>query len=237
MTPEASHEDAWIKFLAWFEVNRKRLLLTFGLVVVAVAVWYLTRLARERSEAAASRQLIALAARTADPAPPAADFLKLAETTGRTQAGKHARLLAAERLFGEGKYAEAQAEFERALAISPEGVLAPQAAYGVAASLDAQDKLAEAEAKYREITVRFPDDAAARHARLALAGLAESRQQPEQAAKLYDELIREARPGISSMEARSRREALVREHPNLAGTNAPAPPAAAPLSLTTPAGR
>lgn len=235
MTPEASHEDAWIKFLAWFEVNRQRLLLALVLFIVAVAAWYFTRLARERSEAAASRQLLTLAARTADPAPPAADFLKLAEAAGRTQAGKHARLLAAEKLFGEGRYAEAQAEFERALAISPDGVLAPQAAYGIAASLDAQDKLAEAEAKYREITVRFPDDAAARHARLALAGLAESKEQPEQALKLYDELIREAQPGLYSMEARARREALVRGHPQLAGTNAPVvPTAAAPLSLTAP---
>lgn len=234
MTPEAPREDAWIKLLTWVEVNRQRLLVALVVIVAAVATWYFLGLARERSETAASGQLLALGTRTAETPPPAADFLKLAEQAGRTRAGKHARLLAAERLFGEGRYAEAQAEFDRALAISPDGLLAPQAAFGIAASLDAQDKLTEAEAKYREITVRFPEDAVARGARLALARIFESKQQPGQAVKLYDELIREPQPGIYSMEARARRETLVREHPELDGTNATAT-AAAPLSLTTPA--
>lgn len=232
MTPEAPREDAWIKLLTWVEINRQRLLFALALVIAAVATWYFLSLARARSETAASRQLLALGTRTEQPAA-AGDYLKLAEEAGSTRAGKHARLLAAEKLFGEGKYAEAQAEFARALTLSPDGVLAPQAGYGIAASLDAQDKLTEAEAKYRELTVRFPEDAVAREARLALARIFESKQQPEQAVKMYDELIREPQPGVYSMEARARREALVRQFPQVAGTNI-VPGAVAPLSLTTP---
>lgn len=236
MTPEASREDAWIKFLAWFEVHRRQVLLGLGVAIVAVTAWYFTRLVRERAEASAGRQLLELMARRDTPAP-AADFLRLAEAAGRTPAGKHARLLAAERLFRDGKFAEAQAEFERALALAPDGPLAPQAAFGVAASLDAQDKLAEAEAKYREVIARHADGSAAREARLALARLLESKDQPEQALRLYDELIGEPQQGVFAMEARARREALVRRHPQLA----PAAPAAAlpvstgPLSVTLPA--
>lgn len=236
MTPEASREDAWIKFLAWFEVHRQRVLLGLGVVIVAVTAWYFARLARERAEASAGRQLQELLAQSDAPAP-AADFLRLAETAGRTRAGKHARLLAAERLFRDGKYAEAQAEFERALALSPDGVLAPQAAFGIAASLDAQDKLAEAEAKYREVIARHAEGSVAREARLALARLLESKDQPEQALRLYDELISEPQQGVFAMEARARREALVRRHPQLAAA-APTgalPISTGPLSLTAPA--
>lgn len=233
MTPEASREDAWIKLLAWFEVNRQRLLLALGLLIAAIAAWYFWHLARERAEAAASQQLFALGVRGGQPAA-AADYAKLAEQAGGTLAGRHARLLAAEKLFAEGRYPEAQAGFESALATSPDGLLAPQAAFGIAASLDAQEKLTEAEAKYRELTVRHPEEAVAREARLALARILESKQQPGQAVKLYDELIREPQPGIYSMEARARRETLLRQFPQLAGTNALAG-AVAPLSLTTPA--
>ncbi|HMO63819.1 MAG TPA: tetratricopeptide repeat protein [Verrucomicrobiota bacterium] len=236
MTPEASREDAWIKLAAWIEVHRQRLFIALGAVIVAVAAWYFTRLARENAEASAGRQLLELTARSGTPAP-VEDFLRLAETAGGTRAGKHARLLAAERLFRDGKFAEAQAEFERALAISPDGVLAPQAAFGIAASLDAQDKLPEAEAKYREVLARHPEQAAAREARLALARLLESKDQPEQALRLYDELIHEPQQGVFAMEARARRESLVRRHPQLASA-APAsalPVSTGPLSLTAPA--
>jgi tetratricopeptide (TPR) repeat protein len=233
MTPEASPQDAWIKFASFLELYRRQLLAAVFGGVVLVGVLYFWRGARERAEAAAGQELLALALQAPGGEVRAEDYLALAGRAGDTRAGKRARLLAAGRLFQEGRYAEAHAQFAEALGLEPDGPLAPQAAFGIAASLDSQDKGAEAEAKYRAVITAFPDDAVARAARLALARLHEDRNEADKALRLYEELEREQPEGGYGYTASERREILLRQHPQLAGTNTVA--AVTPPVALTPA--
>ena len=88
--------------------------------------------------------------------------------------GTRARLLAASAFFGEDRYAEARTEFAKVLSSEVSGPLAAQAAFGVAASLDALDKIDEAAAKYQEVIAQFSDDSVAGEAPKVLASSAPS---------------------------------------------------------------
>ncbi len=112
--------------------------------------------------------------------------------------------------------------FESFLRDYPENPLAPTAALGIAACLDAMDKTNEAVVAYQDVLNRFAGSAVAAQAKLGLARLWEGSNQPAQALKVYEELTRPNAPSAWSTEAAIRRRQLLSEHPELAKTNAPA---------------
>jgi tetratricopeptide (TPR) repeat protein len=218
-------QSTWLyEVLAWLELNRKAVIWAFVGILALVVAGYVYFWSRQVAEVRANEALLALRPRAAvdekEKAAEAADFLRFAEQHASTDAAERALMLAAGELYREGRYAEAQAAFRKALERNRRGPLAPTAALGVAASLDAQDQVDAAFPAYQAVVADFPDTPASARARFALALLHETRNQPEQALKIYDELTTARKFGRASMEASVKREALLKQHPELARTNA-----------------
>lgn len=238
MHPETP-ESAWFyEAWTWVEVHKKQVIVGAGVVVGAVVLFYVYDWHRDQAESSASEALLQLRAmptrQEGQPIAPATDFLKVARQYSSTLAGERALLLGAAGLFGEGKYAEAQAQFESFPSSYEDSSLAPIAALGVAASLDAQDKLDAALASYQSVVAKYPNDYAASRAKLAMASIHESKNQPDRALRLYDELIRPAAFSGVAGEASMYKERLLRRHPELAATNVAAGVAKpAPVAVAT----
>jgi tetratricopeptide (TPR) repeat protein len=231
--PTTPESDPMLNVLAWIEINRGRILGGVAAAIALFGVVYLYRHFAAEREAAANTALLSLRAKPGEPdsAPKAPAFLTVAEQhSGSANVGLRARLLAAGAFYTDGKYAEAQAEFEKLLASAGSGPLGAQADFGVAASLDALDKVDQAAARYQEIISKYAGESVAAQARLALARIQEGRNQAEAALRLYDELIRDKDSATFSQQATQLREELVRKNPALAtagasSSTAPAAPA------------
>jgi tetratricopeptide (TPR) repeat protein len=223
-----------IEVMTWLEVNKKRLVIgAVVLVAVGFGAYVVGHLA-DQKEANASAALLKLRAPvnagTNQVAIPSSDYLKVAAEHAGTAAEQRAVILAAGALFTEGKFADAQAQFERVQKDFTGSPWAADAAYGVAASLEAQGKRDEAVTAYQRVTAAYAAEPVANDAHLALARIYEAKGQPDLALKQYDEL---AKPGAGGMtmktqEALMMRERLIKKFPSLAPvkTNAPAMSAA-----------
>lgn len=229
--------------LAWLEVNKKKVAIAAGvLVLVGFAVATL-RYLKEQKEATASAELLALKPSLAPqtnvpPAQPSA-FLKVAEQYPSTSAAERALIFAATALFTDKKYAEAEREFSRFVKEHSDSAWVSEAAFGVAKAQEAQNKLNEAQASYQNVATAYANSSVAEEAKLSLARVYELRKQPDQALRTYNELLAPrpgAQPGeTGNREAFQRKEALLRAHPEL-NTNAPAfRPAVAPAGTNKPA--
>lgn len=228
----AKREADVYDLLAWLEVNKKNVGIA-AVVLVGVGFLFATvRHFKKQKEEKASAELLALKPTlvqpTNAPAPQASGFQKVAENYSGTSAGERARILAATTLFTEGRYTDAEKEFSAFLKEFSDSPWTASAAYGVAASQEAAGKANEAFAGYQNVVTAHPSSAEVTAAKLALARIYESRKQPDQALRLYNELtapVPGQKPGEGgNREAESRKEALLRAHPNLnASALAPAP--------------
>src|SRR5262245_58191094 len=111
------HEDRVLNVVAWIELHRKHLAAgLLGVVLLFGAIYLWRHFARER-ELKANTALFELRQRPNQPesAPKPGDYLRVAELYASTSVAARARLLAATALYGENRYAEAQAEFEKLL--------------------------------------------------------------------------------------------------------------------------
>jgi predicted negative regulator of RcsB-dependent stress response len=222
------------EFLAWLEVNKKRLI-TLAVVVVAVGLAvYFIAYTRQQREIRANQALfnLGMPLQQGENTPPiaAAAYLKMASGFGGTRAAEKAMLLAAGALFSENRYADAQTQFEKFLSEYNDSALAPAAALGVAACLESLDKLEEALKAYQGVITRYPEQAG--KARLAAARLYEAKNQPAEALKLYDALIQPPATSVWAGEARELKDMLLRKYPQLAVTNAAKPAVFAPVRTT-----
>lgn len=236
--PETTGSTRLYEILAWLEFNRKRVIAGFVALVLILVVGYIYSWNRDRVELAASDELIVLdfaALPQTEDAPPAANIaglLKVAGDYAGTDAAGRAILMAGSGLYGEGKYPEAQAQFERFGSQYGSDPMAEVAALGVAACLDAQSNYEAALAAYQAVSEKYPDSASANRARLATAGIHEARNQPEAALKILDDLGKPTAFGGVAMEAMMRKQKLLQKHPALVKTNAPAPAAARIITIT-----
>src|SRR5262245_50133902 len=173
MSSEATGSTRMIDFLAWVEVNKKKLLMGTGVMAVAIAAYSIYNWHRNEAEAEATAALFKIQSPASKPeTPPGAQaFLQVATAHVGTSAGTQALLLAAEALFRENKFAEAKTQFESFLRTYPEHPMAPAAAYGIAACQDALDKTNEALAAYQDVVTRYPGSVVASQAKLGLARL------------------------------------------------------------------
>lgn len=229
MQPEVGQSDGMLRFGAWVLANQSRLITGVSIIAVAALVIYGYVSYEESKETKAAEALtnVMPVRPRENPAPGelAQGFLKVASEHAGTVAGKQALLRAASALFNDGKFADAQAQFEKFLTISPGGAFAPQAAYGVAACLEALGKGTEAQAKYDEVAKRYPNEGVAEDAKLSLAKLYAAQNKPELAYKMFEEITQSSRGGSAAQEAFMKREELAQKFPYLR-SNTPA--------LTTP---
>lgn len=217
--PAPEQDGPQVDLLTWLELNRKPLLVGLAVVCVVVVGTMIAKHNRQQAEIAASSALLQLVPPTsagdAVTAPKAADLLKLAEDQSGYAAATRARFLAAGRLYTEGKYAEARAQFEQVEQAAPEGSLAAGAALGVAAAWDAENKTTEALAAYQRVITSFKDEPAAAHAKLNKARLHEAAGQFKEALGLYDELGRSQNSLFALQSAMMARAQLLTAHPEL----------------------
>jgi outer membrane protein assembly factor BamD (BamD/ComL family) len=219
--PKQSSFDS-LTFLAWFEVNKTRIVIAVIVVATAALLIGLAAWKRDQDEIAAGHALLELqqSRRDAEAGPAPEAYLRIARQYPRSAAGQRAQLLAAQAHFADENYEEAEAQFRRFAEEHDRSPLAPQAFLGIAASLDARRQNTEAIARYQDVITRFPQTAAASQARLSLARIFEAENEPAQSLRLYDELIRA--DDAWSGEARERRRQLLMDYPEL---KAPAPSA------------
>ena len=217
MNTEAAATLGWHRFLNWLESNWKKAAqaaAVVGLVALVVSFYFWRQ---DQQEIAAGEALSNVTGTGG-----AEDYLKLAAQFSKTAAAPRAVLLAAGDLFAAGKYADAQAQFERVLHDYPESSFRVQAMLGVAASLDAQGKTADATTRYSDLIQRYPNDAVAAQAKSALARLYEAQNQPDKALQLYQDLARSEAYSSFGLEAGIRMQDLLAKHPELKAKPAPA---------------
>ena len=206
-----------IEAMAWLEVNKKRLAVGAVLILLVGFGAYVFSYMSEQKEKTASAALIDLRPpiSTNDPPVPATAFLKVTEDYAGTAAAERALILAAGAYFTEGKYTEAQNTFDRLLKEKPGSKWAPDAQFGIAASLESQGKRDDALTAYQRVTTAYATSAVVNEAHLAMARIYEAKNQPAEALKQYDELTRGGMMSMRSQDAMMRRSQLLKKHPEL----------------------
>lgn len=202
----------------WLDKNKKQLVWAGGGILIMVFAvsfyfWNKGRLEIKAAETLSSIQTT--------PNSDAAAYISLAAQYPRTSAAAQAVLLAAGNLFSAGKYAEAQAQFDRLLREYSDSPYRVQAFLGTAACMDAQGKTAEAVTRYAELIQRFPTDPATLQAKSALARIYEAQNQFDRALPLYEELAQAANYNSIGLESAVRLQALIARHPELVKPKAP----------------
>ncbi len=233
MDAEKQKSQALYEFLAWLEVNKKRVIV--GAVVVAAAVglavfwnWYRNQRETNASEALSNVRLHTTPSEPL-PADTADKLEKVATDFPGTQAATRAELIRASVLFGAGKYAEAEGAFAKYIRDHQESRWLGQAYFGVAVCLDAQNKVNDAIAKYEDFLRRFSNDPNADQARLNLGVLYEAANKPAEAAKEYDKIVKAMSYSPAQGEAQERQRRLLAKHPELAPVPTNRPPTAVSL--------
>ncbi len=217
--PPPNETGPGFDFLTWFELNRSRIIAGAGVVVVGVLVFLFIRWQHDQNESAASSALSAVLNGSGNAAQPSgAALLAVADAHSGTQAAERARLLAAGRLYVEGKYADAHTQFDKFTVDYPESPLFNTALLGLASSLDSQNKTNEALAAYQRLISTAPNDPIAARARLSKARIHEALNQAATAVALYDEISRSQTAGDLGQEAAILRARLVTAHPELEST-------------------
>ncbi len=143
------------------------------------------------------------------------EYLKLAAAYPASSAAARALLRAAASLFIEGKYPEAQAQFQRFARDYRDNPYMGQAMLGIAACLDAEGKTDEAIAAYKSLIDHHPGENVIPQAKFALARLYEAQNKPELARPLFEDVARGDAYGSLGSEAGMRLEELKIKHPNL----------------------
>lgn len=236
MESEVSQAALYYRIMAWFEVNKNRVL--YGAVVallIGVVAWFfIWRSGQSRVEAgqALSSVFIPQATGRGAGSDPVQAYLQVASSYSGSLPAAQAKLLAAATLFEQGKYAEAQEHFERFTREHRGTPLIPQAALGIAASMDAQGKEDAALTAYKDLVDRYPAESFVPQVRLALARLHLKKGDYKLAFQNYQDIQRLDAYGQLGSEAGLRMEELKTRYPELA----PPPPTNAPfptLTLTT----
>jgi len=236
MEPNAAQLPLSDKVWAWLERNRKQAVWgALALVVLGFLIAYFLWQQGEK-EITASQALSDVTVPLMLGPGPHGDvsgaYLKIAATYPKSSAGTRALLLAGGSFFGDGKYDQAKAEFERFVREHHDSPFVSEALLGIAACLDAQGKTNEAVTAYKELIERHPTATVMPQAKFALANLYEAQNKPEQARELFEAVVAQAGPYRSlGSEAAMRLEELQSKLPKLPPTT-PGTTNAAPFKLS-----
>jgi tetratricopeptide (TPR) repeat protein len=221
-------ERLWL----WFDAYKNQLAVALGVVVVAALVIWFVLWQRDQKQVEAGAALSQVTTSQLEGTSPKSEaaqaYLKIANTYPHSIAGSRAVLQAAGALFTEGKYSEAQAQFERFIREYQGGPFMGEALLGVAACLDADGKTEQALNAYKDLVSRHSTESVIPQAKFSLARLYEAQNKPELARDLYQEVERAAPFTSLGNEAGVRMEELIAKNPKLA----PAPAAPTPSSVT-----
>ncbi|HEV7923992.1 MAG TPA: tetratricopeptide repeat protein, partial [Verrucomicrobiae bacterium] len=221
MDAQPPSTDTYLKVVQWMHDRRKPLLI--GSIVVAVLAlvcgFWAWNTAKHETDANSDFFAIPIEGGARTVALSQKPLLEVASTYSGTPAGEHAKALAAEQLFIEGKYPEAYQQFSEYIDTYPDSALIPQAKVGQAACLEAEGKTSEAISKYHDIVLMYPTELSiVSPAKLTLARLYEESSQLQQALTLYVELARMLTQSPNdpwAAEARERAQLLASKHPEL----------------------
>jgi TolA-binding protein len=217
----------FFKLWPWFEANRIRIIWGGGVIVVAAGLISFYSWQRGQNEIVAGKaltQMMSSIPRNATASQQADLYLKISTDYQDTSAGQRALLQGATMLFAAGRYADAQAQFQKFLDAHPGSFFAAQAALGVASSLDAQGKTDLAAGVYQRIINNYSDTVAVDSARFALAQIDERQGKLAEAVNFY-EAIAHYNPNSSlGSEAGSRLMELKMKLPSASPATAPAAP-------------
>ena len=217
----------FFKLWPWFEANRIRIAWGGGVIVVAAGLISFYSWQRDQKEIAAGKaltQVIRSIPRNATASQQADLYLKVSTDYYNTSGGQRALLQGAAMLFAAGKYADAQAQFQKFLDAYPASFLAAQAALGVATSLDAQGKTDLAAGAYQRVINTSSDATVASSAKFALAQIDERQGKLTEAMNLYEEVVRNNPNGSLGSEAGLRAMELKMKLPSAPPSTAPAAP-------------
>jgi tetratricopeptide (TPR) repeat protein len=237
MEAETQSTDMYLKIVQWVHDRRKPLLIGGIVVAVLALAWGFSAWSKAKKETDANAQFFdAHLGNAATPLASATPLLNVATEYPNTPAGEHARALAAEELFTQGKYPEAYQQFSDFINNYPDSALIPQVKVGQAACLEAEGKTSEAIEKYHEIVLTYPlEMSIIAPAKLTLGRLYEESGQFKDAFNYYVELARVQNPNDPWVaEARERAQLLASKHPELMkALNASSQPGA-PSGLSMP---
>ena len=225
---ETTASDLVFKLWPWFEANQKRLAYGAALVIIAILVFSFYSYRQNQNEIAAG-QALTQAVMSGGGSGLAEACLKVAADYSGTAAGQRALLQGAAALFTSGNYADAQTQFQKFLDDYPDNFLAPQAAFGVAASLDAQGKTDLAIGAYQRAAGQVTDANVVASAKYALARIAEAQGKLAEAARLYEDVARSFQNSSVGSEAGMRAMELKLKLP---AAPVATTPAAAPFTLS-----
>ena len=221
-------ERAWL----WFDTYKRQV--AIGAVVAVIAglvIWFIVW-QHEQKQVDAGNAVTQVATAQLEghsaPAQAADAYLKVAQTYANSIPGSRALLLAAGSLFTEGKFPEAQAQFERFIHEYQGSPFMGEALLGVATCLDAENKTDEAAKAYNDLITRHSTESFIPQVKFALARIYEKQNKPELARDLYQEVERSSPFSSLGNEAGVRMEELIQRNPKLA----PAPAAPSPTSMT-----
>ncbi|MGD0745982.1 MAG: tetratricopeptide repeat protein [Verrucomicrobiota bacterium] len=193
-----------LKLWPWIEANKNRVIVGSGIVLVAIFLYYFFSWQREQHEIAAGEALtqvtLSLPA-NANAGQLAGAYLKIAGEYPGTLSGRRAWLQGAAALFEAGKFADAQAQFQKFLDAHPDGDFSASAALGVAASLEALGKWDLASIAYQRVINGFSDAVAANAAKLALGGIDEQQGKFGDALNLYESIAQLSPGSLLAQEA------------------------------------
>jgi TolA-binding protein len=217
----------FFKLWPWFETNRIRIIWGGGVIVVAAGLISFYSWQRDQKEIVAGKaltQAMRSIPRNATASQQADLYLKIATDYQDTSAGQRASLQGAAMLFAAGRYADAQAQFQKFLDAHPGSFFAAQAALGVATSLDAQGKTDLAAGVYQRIINSYSDATAVDSARFALAQINERQGKLAEAVNLYEAIVHYNPNGSLGSEAGLRLMELKMKLPSASPSTAPAAP-------------
>jgi TolA-binding protein len=215
------------KLWPWFEANRIRIIWGGGVIVVAAGLISFYSWQRGQNEITAGKaltQMMSSIPRNATASQQADLYLKITTDYQGTSAGQRALLQGAAMLFVAGRYADAQAQFQKFLDVHPDSFFAAQAALGVATSLDAQGKTDLAAGVYQRIINNYSDAVAVDSARFALAQINERQGKLAEAVNLYEAIVRYNPNGSLGSEAGLRLMELKTKLQSASPSTAPAAP-------------
>jgi predicted negative regulator of RcsB-dependent stress response len=228
MQSDVTHSAGLFSLLAWFEKNRKPVMIgTASAAIVGLVAWFMIWQKGEK-EIAAGQELSRVEMQFGPGQPGQAEaYLQLATKYSGSEAGAQALLLGAGALFTDGKFDRAKAEFQRFIRDYRDSQFVNEAYLGLAACLDAL-KSPDAITAYKDVIDHHASDTVIPEAKFSLARLYVAQNKPELARDLFEEVERLSRYGVLGQEAAMRVAELEASHPELV----PKPPANLNPALT-----
>jgi tetratricopeptide (TPR) repeat protein len=240
METDASILTKIFDFISWLKANLRQVIIGTLIAVVVIITVSMILYNRGQREIRASLALSNIHPPTdltkeRPPGLPEA-YLQVAKDYPGTKAAMRAMLDAGQEYFVQGKYKEAEQQFDTLLRNFPESPFRSEVIHAQGRTFEAQGKTNEAIAKYEDVR-KNPAAAGADQAKLDVARLYEGQGKNIEALKLYDELLKfyQFMPysGIGA-EAGMRLVDLTNRIPDLATNLAPpVPPTPAPTTVTS----